>query len=43
MVAALWGVLVWKEFEGANARAKRNLVLMFVFYVGAIVALASAS
>jgi len=43
MVAALWGVLVWKEFEGASAKAKRNLALMFVFYIGAIVALASAS
>jgi glucose uptake protein len=43
MVAALWGVVVWKEFEGASAKAKRNLALMFVFYIGAIVALASAS
>ena len=32
MVAALWGVLAWKEFEGAPGRAKMYLVLMFVFY-----------
>ena len=42
MVAALWGVFVWKEFEGANAKAKTYLALMFLFYFGAIVALASA-
>ncbi len=43
MVAALWGVAVWKEFEGANAKAKRYLGLMFMFYVGAIACLAYAS
>jgi glucose uptake protein len=32
MVAALWGVLAWKEFEGAPGKAKMYLVLMFVFY-----------
>ena len=43
MVAALWGVLVWKEFEGANEKAKRYLGLMFLFYIGAIACLAYAS
>src|SRR5260370_5788649 len=37
MVAALWGVLVWKEFQGANNRAKSYLGLMFVFYIFAII------
>jgi glucose uptake protein len=33
MVAALWGVLVWKEFRGANRQAKTYLSLMFLFYL----------
>jgi glucose uptake protein len=43
MVAALWGVLVWKEFDGANRQAKTFLALMFVFYVFAIVLIARAN
>jgi glucose uptake protein len=33
MVSAVWGVFVWKEFAGADASAKRLLVLMFTFFV----------
>src|SRR6476469_8587159 len=40
MVAALWGVLAWKEFKGANSQAKMFLVLMFVFYALAIILVA---
>ena len=29
MVAALWGVLVWKEFAGAGGKARIFLALMF--------------
>jgi glucose uptake protein len=36
MVAALWGVLAWKEFHGANSRARAYLAFMFVFYILAI-------
>ena len=36
MVAALWGVFVWKEFAGAGAKAKGYLALMFVFYLLAL-------
>jgi glucose uptake protein len=43
MVAALWGVFVWHEFRGANSRAKMFLVLMFVFYILAIIAIARAN
>lgn len=43
MVAALWGVLAWKEFKGANSTAKMFLVLMFVFYFLAIVLVAKAN
>ena len=43
MVAALWGVLAWKEFQGAGRRAKLYLGLMFVFYGLAIVLVANAN
>jgi len=43
MVAALWGVLVWKEFQGATRRAKTFLALMFVFYILAIFLVARAN
>jgi glucose uptake protein len=43
MVAALWGVLVWKEFAGAGSRAKMYLGLMFVFYCFAILLVAKAN
>jgi len=43
MVAALWGIFVWKEFAGAGSRAKMYLVLMFVFYALAILLIARAN
>jgi len=43
MVAALWGVFVWKEFAGANNKAKGYLFLMFVFYCVAIFFVAKAN
>jgi glucose uptake protein len=43
MVAALWGVLVWKEFEGAPGKAKMYLTLMFVFYCLGILLVAKAN
>jgi glucose uptake protein len=43
MVAALWGVLAWKEFAGAGSKAKMYLGLMFVFYCFAIVLVAKAN
>ena len=42
MVAALWGVLAWKEFAGAGSRAKLYLTMMFVFYCLAILMVAKA-
>ena len=32
MVAALWGIFAWKEFEASGPRAKLYLTLMFVSY-----------
>jgi glucose uptake protein len=43
MVAALWGVLAWKEFAGAGSRARGYLVLMFIFYGLAIFLVARAN
>jgi glucose uptake protein len=43
MVAALWGVLAWKEFAGAGSKAKTYLVLMFVFYCLAILLVARSN
>ena len=43
MVAALWGVLAWKEFAGAGTRAKLYLALMFIFYGLAILLVARAN
>jgi len=42
MVACLWGVFVWHEFRGANAKAKGYLTAMFAAYVLAIILIASA-
>jgi glucose uptake protein len=43
MVAALWGVLAWKEFAGSGTKAKLYLCLMFVFYGLAILLVARAN
>jgi glucose uptake protein len=42
MVACLWGVFAWKEFRGANTRAKSYLAAMFAAYVLALVLIARA-
>jgi glucose uptake protein len=43
MVAALWGILAWKEFAGADGKAKAYLAFMFVFYGLAILLVAHAN
>ena len=43
MVAALWGVLAWKEFAGAPGKAKMYLAAMFVFYCVGILLVARAT
>jgi glucose uptake protein len=42
MVACLWGVFAWKEFRGANKRAKGYLAAMFAAYVLALALIALA-
>jgi glucose uptake protein len=36
MVSALWGLFVWKEFEGADARIKALLFLMFFLFIAGL-------
>jgi glucose uptake protein len=42
MISALWGVFIWKEFKGANARVKTLLGLMFLFFLLGLTAIALA-
>jgi glucose uptake protein len=43
MVAAAWGVFVWREFAGSGNRARLYLGLMFVFYILAILMIAHSN
>ncbi len=43
MIAALWGVFIWKEFAGAPGKAKMYLAGMFAFYCLAILFVAKAN
>ena len=36
MIAAIWGVFVWKEFKGAGKSVNRLLALMFCFFVAGL-------
>ena len=40
LVAALWGLFVWREFDGTNRRSRQLLALMFAFYSAGLVLLA---
>jgi glucose uptake protein len=42
MVSAAWGIFVWREFAGAPRGAKLLLVLMFVFFLAGLGAVAVA-
>ncbi len=42
MISACWGVFVWREFAGAPRAAWRLLVLMFVFFLAGLGAVALA-
>ena len=43
MIAALWGIVVFKEFNAAPGSAWLLLLLMFVAYCGACVVFVCAS
>lgn len=40
LVAAIWGVFVWREFKGAPAKSQVLLALMFLMYIAGLVLLA---
>ena len=42
LVAALWGLLVWKEFKGGDTRVKAFGALMLVLFAGGLVAFSYA-
>lgn len=33
MIAAFWGIFIWKEFKGASKQVNMLLALMFVFFI----------
>lgn len=39
MVAAAWGVFIWKEFAGADPKTNRLIWLMFIFFIAGLVAI----
>lgn len=43
MIAAMWGIFVWKEFKGAPRESYLYLVLMFGLFLAGIIALANAA
>ena len=36
MVAAIWGVFIWKEFKGADRKTNLLLLLMFIFFIAGL-------
>lgn len=42
LVAALWGVFIWKEFKGSNDTVKKMIAAMFVFFVAGLVLIIAA-
>ena len=36
MIAAVWGVFIWKEFKGADKRTNLLLALMFVLFIAGL-------
>jgi glucose uptake protein len=43
LIAALWGILLWKEFKAADLRVKTLVVLMFLLFAGGLLVIAQAS
>jgi glucose uptake protein len=36
MIAAFWGVFIWKEFKGADKKTNQLLALMFVLFIAGL-------
>jgi glucose uptake protein len=43
LIAALWGVLLWKEFKRADMRVKTLVVLMFLLFAGGLLVISEAA
>jgi glucose uptake protein len=43
LVAALWGILLWKEFKGADLRVKALAVFMFLLFACGVLLISQAS
>lgn len=39
LVAALWGVFIWKEFKGATKKTNLMLTLMFILFIAGIISI----
>ena len=42
LVSVLWGLFVWKEFQGASSRVRSLIGLMIALFVGGVALLAIA-
>ena len=42
MVAAIWGVFIWKEFKGAKKNVYALLGLMFVLFIAGLACIVAA-
>jgi len=42
LIAAIWGVFIWKEFKGAPKGTNKLLVSMFIFFLAGVIFLALA-
>jgi glucose uptake protein len=43
LVAALWGVLLWREFKGADLRVKTLAVFMFLLFASGLLVISQAA
>jgi glucose uptake protein len=43
LVAALWGILLWKEFKGADLRIKALAVFMFLLFAAGLLLISQAA
>ena len=42
MIAAFWGVFIWKEFKGADKKTNQLLALMFVLFIAGLATIVAA-
>ena len=42
MIAAIWGVFIWKEFKGATKGTVAMIAAMFVLFVSGLILLVAA-